>query len=507
MNSQYINLVRELPPPTDEQIALFATFVSQAHSWYKHLPVSARVPFYFYLDPNVGRIIDYNEKGAKIRDYNGGGIHYPSQTTGGGIHYTSQTTKEWCRCFGFLAYHHDRDNRLPIFPQTIPETGVPSKVILSVYDSQVKPHVVPPALVDLGKAYLSAFVHPDSNFGILETHLKHELRQFGMGPVLEHESANLVNITSELFRNIWFILQKLQADFPITHNPVVKGEIPSILKSFRSSSYPNYAEIQQKIENQKERRKAQRRKAQKMTEPVQKTREFLEALWAELENWQPSWSWMSDEWLAEQTKALGGTTTFVALLQALEIARTSANMYIHFGYCRINWQKVSPDFPDFIADFHHAFVSERIRQLEDMKQAMYRFVEAVYHPHAPVTYLVPPADQEKCTLQHEKEVLSQKVAIQKWRAMCYEQGKQHYLARHYQEALVSFEQVLRYRSDFSPALYRIACIYALQGEVKPAVAYLQKAIVLRADYRELARITQAFDKIRQNEIFQNLVAN
>jgi len=38
-----------------------------------------------------------------------------------------------------------------------------------------------------------------------------------------------------------------------------------------------------------------------------------------------------------------------------------------------------------------------------------------------------------------------------------------------------------------------------------AVAYLQKAIVLRADYRELARMTHAFDKIRQDEIFRDLL--
>jgi len=36
---------------------------------------------------------------------------------------------------------------------------------------------------------------------------------------------------------------------------------------------------------------------------------------------------------------------------------------------------------------------------------------------------------------------------------------------------------------------------------------LQKAIAIGADYRELAKETHAFDKIRPDEIFQNLVAN
>jgi len=485
MNSQYINLVRELPPPTDEQIALFATFVSEAHSWYKHLPVSARVPFYFYLHPDAGRNLGYSEKGAEIQDCNDRDIHY-----------TSQTTKEYRRRFGFLAYYHDRNNRLPIFPQTIPETGVPSKVILSVYDSQVKPHVVPPALVDLGKAYLSAFVHPHGGLYIWKKRLRRQPKQFDMRLVLEREGAHLVNTAPIFLKYIWVILQKLQADFPITHNPIVKGEIPAILKLF------HFAEIQPEREYQKESTKAQ-----KMTEPVRQTLEFLEALRAEYTPFH-----FTDEQLAEQTKVLGGTTTFVTLLRALEIAKTNYYSCLHLQSdieClgETEQQKVTPDFPDFIADLHHALVSERIRQLEDMKQAMYRFVEAVYHPHAPVTYLVPPADQEKCTLQHEKEVLSQKVAIQKRRAMCYEQGKQHYRTGHYQEALTSFELVLECRADTPPALYYIACIYALQGEVKLAMAHLQKAIVLRPDYRELAKKSHAFDKIRQDEIFQNLVAN
>jgi tetratricopeptide (TPR) repeat protein len=318
-------------------------------------------------------------------------------------------------------------------------------------------------LADLGKAYLSALVHPHATgFGFVLAVSR--MKDGRLRSVLERESAHLVSTTPEFLRHIWVILQKLQADFPITNNPVIKGEIPAILKSFLKRSHPNSAERQPE-----------------MIEPVKKTLEFLEALGAE---WRRTrldynYSWRGDEWLAEQTKALGGTTTFVTLLQALEIGRTSDTLCssLVFNIERLvetEQQKVSLDF---IAEFHHAFVSERIRQLEDMKQAMYRFVEAVYHPHALVTYFVSPADQERCTLQHEEAVLSQKVAIQEQLAMHYEQGKQHYLARRYQEALTSFEQVLRYRSDFSPALYRIACIYALQGKVKPAVAYFKKLLL------------------------------
>lgn len=36
----YRDLVKDLPPPTDQQISAFAEYVSTAKSWYKHLPLS-----------------------------------------------------------------------------------------------------------------------------------------------------------------------------------------------------------------------------------------------------------------------------------------------------------------------------------------------------------------------------------------------------------------------------------------------------------------------------------
>ena len=50
----YLDLVRRHPRPSDDQIAAFARFVANDHSWYKHLPKAGRgEPFFFYLDPHV----------------------------------------------------------------------------------------------------------------------------------------------------------------------------------------------------------------------------------------------------------------------------------------------------------------------------------------------------------------------------------------------------------------------------------------------------------------------
>ena len=52
---QYASLVRNLPRPTPDQMLAFARYVSNAHSWYKHLPwFPPGAPFYFFLDPAAG---------------------------------------------------------------------------------------------------------------------------------------------------------------------------------------------------------------------------------------------------------------------------------------------------------------------------------------------------------------------------------------------------------------------------------------------------------------------
>ena len=53
-DDEYCRLVRQIPPPSEEQMRRFATFVSDDHSWYKHLPLTGKgEPFVLYLDPWV----------------------------------------------------------------------------------------------------------------------------------------------------------------------------------------------------------------------------------------------------------------------------------------------------------------------------------------------------------------------------------------------------------------------------------------------------------------------
>lgn len=50
----YARAVSALPLPTAAQTARFASFVAEAHSWYKHLPLHPMTAFFFFLDPMAG---------------------------------------------------------------------------------------------------------------------------------------------------------------------------------------------------------------------------------------------------------------------------------------------------------------------------------------------------------------------------------------------------------------------------------------------------------------------
>ena len=53
--TSYFDIVLQLPKPTPEQTRQFAEYVTKARNWYKIIPASPSMPFFFYLDPDAGR--------------------------------------------------------------------------------------------------------------------------------------------------------------------------------------------------------------------------------------------------------------------------------------------------------------------------------------------------------------------------------------------------------------------------------------------------------------------
>jgi hypothetical protein len=95
--SDYRRYVAGLPRPSERQINDYVAFVSNAHSWYKHLPyLPPGEPFHFFLDPFSG----YD---CLIRD-DGSVVHQERTDTSPRFHYTWMTTKEYRHRFAYLAY-------------------------------------------------------------------------------------------------------------------------------------------------------------------------------------------------------------------------------------------------------------------------------------------------------------------------------------------------------------------------------------------------------------------
>src|SRR5215469_14690058 len=97
---RYLEQIQTLPAPTTRQIAMFASHVSSAHSWYKHLPARKTVLFYVYLDPHGGERFCYESKGRKV-------FRSIEQPAGGFFHYSGQSTVDYRRRFGYWNYTFD----------------------------------------------------------------------------------------------------------------------------------------------------------------------------------------------------------------------------------------------------------------------------------------------------------------------------------------------------------------------------------------------------------------
>ncbi|MBE7384494.1 MAG: tetratricopeptide repeat protein [Leptolyngbya sp. SIO1E4] len=75
----------------------------------------------------------------------------------------------------------------------------------------------------------------------------------------------------------------------------------------------------------------------------------------------------------------------------------------------------------------------------------------------------------------------------------------------YAMALACYDQALTIRPSYYRALYNKACCYGLQGDVENAVKFLQEAIALASEYRDMAKTDTDFDAVRDDPRFQALL--
>lgn len=147
--ADYRNLVAGLPAPSAQQQANFARFVSEAHSWYKHIPLCPPgTPFTFFLDPFAGcdRVV------SPV-----GTLHF-AQREKTGFHYSEIPTREYRERYGYLAF--SCAERTKVFLVGPAGALVPGDDIAAVADRTGRLRALPPEASRAGMVGLTAAIHP-----------------------------------------------------------------------------------------------------------------------------------------------------------------------------------------------------------------------------------------------------------------------------------------------------------------------------------------------------------
>lgn len=177
---QYLQQIRALPPPNSRQIALFASYVLSAHSWYKHLPARRMVPFYFYLNLHSGEFFCYESKGRKVFRPN-------EKPAGHFAHYSSQTTVDYRRRFGYWDYTNNPEVFLSYRENEFWEDD--SGFNVRVVDQDGVEDQLPKQVQSLGRVGLSALMHACSRLDLWESEWNGELTS-----KVSHATPNILNL-------------------------------------------------------------------------------------------------------------------------------------------------------------------------------------------------------------------------------------------------------------------------------------------------------------------------
>lgn len=219
---EYLDLVRQLPRPTIEQTALFASYITEAHSWYKHLPLGSKVPFYLYLDPNAGKNIIHTRTGeTAVLD-----ITNESKK----FHYTWQTTKDYRERFGIWNYHAESGTRFMIASDGGVVTDPRDKglKVFAPFSRQGAWINVPLISQELGQVNLSAIIYPETRLDYwiyfnndYWTNFNEDYLDLDYPPIPQYlEPRNLENW--RVWQNIWRIFSQC---------PDIKASTPQLSPS------------------------------------------------------------------------------------------------------------------------------------------------------------------------------------------------------------------------------------------------------------------------------------
>jgi hypothetical protein len=148
---RYLALVRGLPLPSIKQRREFVDYVTDAHSWYKHLPrFLPGAPFYFFIDRYAGCDC------IRRRD----GSCFMAERKEQGFHYSAIPTAEYRSRFGFLNYACAHGTA--VFLVNEQPMAVPRDKIIAVPGEDGQLHGLPQWIRHGGRVELTAFIAPTS---------------------------------------------------------------------------------------------------------------------------------------------------------------------------------------------------------------------------------------------------------------------------------------------------------------------------------------------------------
>jgi len=157
---EYRTLVAQFPRPTDGQIRQFASYVAEAKSWYKHLPLlPPGEPFQFFVDPWAGldRVL--------LQD---GQVVYINRTADTPrFHYTWMTTEDYRSRFCRLSFACAAGTELFLPVSCRLQDGRDISGFLANNSSRSSVHVseklecrLPQEILDAGTIGMTGVIHP-----------------------------------------------------------------------------------------------------------------------------------------------------------------------------------------------------------------------------------------------------------------------------------------------------------------------------------------------------------
>lgn len=148
--SEYIEMVRGIPRPTEAQVYAFVQYFRGAHSWYKKLPSDVPgSPFVFYLDPTAGYLRTISPSG-RVKSQKDA-----KEEVG---HYSYRPTLEYQAQFGHLAY-----GGLWSWDLFKPDVQVPRHLVrFPVFCTSTEARQIPWDVAEAGLAGVTSMVHTDA---------------------------------------------------------------------------------------------------------------------------------------------------------------------------------------------------------------------------------------------------------------------------------------------------------------------------------------------------------